>query len=384
MSHVTPTLLLADDSVTIQRVIELTFADEDVQVIAVGDGKQAIDRVQSERPDIVLADIGMPKRTGYDVAQFVKTQPALAGIPVLLLTGAFEAVDDARVRDCGADGVLVKPFEPTIVISRVKELLGLRPPKAPAATARLITSPETPVARPVASPAPPAPPVLRPGSWDDLRQETGLGPETASVEVAASGDDYFDSLDAAFDNLDARLSNPDGEISQRQRGAAPSSGPARPAPPAAESVFEVADEWFGTEAAPPSPVAPAPVAPPVVEARRAPEAVPLAVPPPPAPPVRVEAPAAAPAPVMPVAYAAPPSVADAFAVFLAAEEAGSFGPSAKVEVTDELVDRVAARVAEKLAMGEMSAEVRAIVTDAAERLVREEIRRIRGAAERRR
>ena len=91
-------LLLADDSVTIQRVIELTFADEDVHVIAVGDGKQAIDRVQQDRPDIVLADIGMPERDGYEVASFIKGNPQLAHIPVLLLTGAFEPRPIGRVR----------------------------------------------------------------------------------------------------------------------------------------------------------------------------------------------------------------------------------------------------------------------------------------------
>src|SRR5437016_11940619 len=113
-------LLLADDSVTIQRVIELTFADEDVQVIAVGDGKQAIARVESDRPDIVLADVGMPERDGYEVAAFIKQTPAFAHIPVLLLTGAFEPIDETRARAVGCDGVLVKPFEPQMVINRVK------------------------------------------------------------------------------------------------------------------------------------------------------------------------------------------------------------------------------------------------------------------------
>ena len=91
-------LLLADDSVTIQRVIELTFADEDVQVIAVGNGQDAIDRVQRDRPDIVLADVGMPERNGYEVAAFIKGNPATAHIPVVLLTGAFEPVDEGRAR----------------------------------------------------------------------------------------------------------------------------------------------------------------------------------------------------------------------------------------------------------------------------------------------
>src|SRR4029453_11954828 len=93
---VTHKLLLADDSVTIQRVVELTFSGEDVQVITVGDGEQAIARIPIERPDIVLADIGMPKRSGYDVSAFVKNRPDLWHIPVLLLAGAFEPVDDAR------------------------------------------------------------------------------------------------------------------------------------------------------------------------------------------------------------------------------------------------------------------------------------------------
>ena len=78
MSH---KLLLADDSVTIQRVIELTFADEDVQVAVVGDGKQAIERIVGDRPDIVLADIGMPERDGYEVAAFIKSDPRFAAHP---------------------------------------------------------------------------------------------------------------------------------------------------------------------------------------------------------------------------------------------------------------------------------------------------------------
>src|SRR3954471_23430361 len=117
-------LLLADDSVTIQRVIELTFAGEDVQVVAVNDGEEAIARIAAEKPDIVLADIGMPKRNGYDVSAFVKRNPDLANIPVLLLAGALEPVDEAKAKEAKCDGVLVKPFEPQQVIARVRELIG--------------------------------------------------------------------------------------------------------------------------------------------------------------------------------------------------------------------------------------------------------------------
>jgi len=117
-------LLLADDSATIQRVIGLTFAGLDVEVIVAGDGDEAIARIEVERPDIVLADIGMPKRSGYDVSAFVKNHPELGRIPVVLLAGAFEPVDDVRAREARCDGVLVKPLEPQQVISTVHDLIG--------------------------------------------------------------------------------------------------------------------------------------------------------------------------------------------------------------------------------------------------------------------
>ena len=94
-------LLLADDSVTIQRVIELTFSGEDIQVRR-RRRRRAGHRPHLRRaPDIVLADIGMPKRSGYEVAAFVKDHPELTHIPVLLLAGAFEPVDDAKAERGG-------------------------------------------------------------------------------------------------------------------------------------------------------------------------------------------------------------------------------------------------------------------------------------------
>ena len=106
------TLLLADDSVTIQRVIELTFADQDIDVVAVSDGDQAIARLDAIPPDIVLVDVGMPGKSGYEVAAYVKQSPRLSHIPVVLLTGAFEPVDEALAAGAGCAGVLAKPFEP--------------------------------------------------------------------------------------------------------------------------------------------------------------------------------------------------------------------------------------------------------------------------------
>lgn len=116
-------VLVADNSITIQRVAELTFSAEGMEVLAVGDGQRAIAHILADHPDIVLADIGLPKHSGYDVAAFVKRRPDLKHIPVLLLAGAFEAVDDARAEQIGSDGVIIKPFEPQHLLMRVRELL---------------------------------------------------------------------------------------------------------------------------------------------------------------------------------------------------------------------------------------------------------------------
>jgi len=213
------TLLLADDSVTIQRVIELTFADENVRVVAVSDGDQAIARLNEQPPDIVLADVGMPGKNGYEVARYVKSQPGLAHIPVLLLTGAFEPIDQVRADDAGCDGVLAKPFEPQIVISRVKELLarardGSAPPAAP-----------TPAAKPAG--------FLRSVDTSAITHHL-----SADADVPLSSTvDYFDELNAAF----ARLPGPRTDASPALEEPAPArrspAAPPRQTLPALAEAF---------------------------------------------------------------------------------------------------------------------------------------------------
>ena len=141
-------ILLADDSITIQKVIELTFSDEDFELHTVGNGQKAIDEIRSIMPHIVLCDIIMPEKNGYEVCEFIKSSPDLKHIPVLLLTGAFEPFDQERARTAGCDGFLAKPFEPQTLISKVKELL-VRAPAVAAAPA--------PAPKPFPSPAAPSP-----------------------------------------------------------------------------------------------------------------------------------------------------------------------------------------------------------------------------------
>src|ERR1700741_4487569 len=138
-------ILLADDSITIQKVIELTFSDEDFEVVTVGNGRLAIEKVQDVRPDLVLCDIIMPEKDGYEVCDFIKKTPSLSHIPVLLLTGAFEPFDQDRASRVGCDGFLAKPFEPQTLIAKVKDLLSQSAAR-PAAAA--------PMTRPVTPPPP--------------------------------------------------------------------------------------------------------------------------------------------------------------------------------------------------------------------------------------
>lgn len=127
----TRTILLADDSVTIQKVVELTFLDEDFRVVTVGDGAEAISRLASERPDLVIADVHMPGADGYQLAEAVGRE--LPGTPVLLLVGTFEVFDTDRAESAGAAGFLKKPFDSQELLRRAKDLLASGAP-APRAT----------------------------------------------------------------------------------------------------------------------------------------------------------------------------------------------------------------------------------------------------------
>src|SRR4029450_3113581 len=121
------TLLLADDSVTIQKVVGISFANEDVRIVTVDNGDDAVVRAKEIRPDIVLADVVMPGKSGYDVCAALKSDPALAHIPVLLLTGTFETFDEDRAARVGADGHITKPFEAQALVELVNARLSKSP-----------------------------------------------------------------------------------------------------------------------------------------------------------------------------------------------------------------------------------------------------------------
>lgn len=156
------TILLADDSVTIRKVVELTFSDTDIRVESVGSGREALARLDDMRPDLVLADVVMPGPSGYEICRVVKA--SAHPVPVLLLTGTFEPFDADMARACGSDGHVTKPFDSHSLVERVEALLARGAAGGTAAGAENLdamfddlASPVEPV--PIAVP-PPAP-VLR-------------------------------------------------------------------------------------------------------------------------------------------------------------------------------------------------------------------------------
>lgn len=104
-------LLLADDSITIQKVVNLTFADEGIEVISVSNGDAAIEKLAEIAPDLVMADVSMPGLSGYQVCERIKQDEKFRQTPVILLVGSFEPFDEEEAKRVGADDFLTKPFQ---------------------------------------------------------------------------------------------------------------------------------------------------------------------------------------------------------------------------------------------------------------------------------
>jgi CheY-like chemotaxis protein len=168
-------ILLADDSITIQKVVELTFSDGDYEVTAVNNGNKAIQKLSEMRPDIILSDIIMPEKNGYEVCEFVKSHPEYRTIPVILLTGTFEPFDPDRADKAGCDAVVTKPFESQSLIHKVEELISSAktaptpaasaPASAPARAESPFAAEPEPVAPPPPPPVPEAPPSFATGTF---------------------------------------------------------------------------------------------------------------------------------------------------------------------------------------------------------------------------
>ncbi|HEX6902837.1 MAG TPA: response regulator [Thermoanaerobaculia bacterium] len=435
-------ILLADDSVTIQKVIELTFMDEDYEVRAVSNGDEALALLNEINPDFVIADVHMPGANGYEVCRRSKqTRP---DIPVLLLVGTFEPFDEGQARSSGADSHLKKPFDSQELLQRVEELLASRPgaaAPAPAAFAAPAPAPaepdwgfQAPAAAPEWPPAPPPEPVMdwaapaQPPAqdWNALpTQDWGI-PAAPELPLAGAGtsaaippEPSWGSFDleaepepppvfaapAAPEPFDREVSfnlepDPTYTVEEEQVFTIEEDTPS----------FAVRDEVFGApselslDELPPQdryvaePVAdePAPVAPAAAGFNWSPEPEPLRFEEPnPAPPPVWNAPVEEaprwsppeperePEPAAPAAFAAPAPAPPPEPVFAApvAAAAPAAAANGNGRLSDEDVDRIARRVVELLGDKTVRDVAWEVVPDMAEVIIRDRLRELEAQVE---
>ncbi len=191
-------LLLADDSVTIQKVIEITFADKDYQLQIADNGDQALNMAQQDSPDLILADVFMPGKDGYELCEAIRALPELASVPVLLLAGTFEPFDESKAKAVGATDWITKPFSSQELVDKVTEMLS----NAPAQETWQATPGQTPVesdllgalaevsAKQAEAPAAEPAPSLEPLAEFDMAQPV------AEEEPASTREDDSFSFDA--------------------------------------------------------------------------------------------------------------------------------------------------------------------------------------------
>lgn len=162
-----PKVLVADDSMAVRKVAERLLVQAGLEVALASSGEEALAWLAKEKPDVIISDVIMPGRSGYDVCAFVRSQANLADTPVLLISGIVNEEVTRQVEQCRANGVLKKPFQGSSLQDKVKELLALRQaaaaPSAPAPQPA-VTAPQPAAAPPQPTPPPPPPPVSEPAA----------------------------------------------------------------------------------------------------------------------------------------------------------------------------------------------------------------------------
>ena len=116
-------LLIADDEPGIRRLVRLTLQSDRYEIVEAADGEEALAQARKHRPDLILLDVTMPKRSGLDVCRILKDDPATADISIIMLTARAQDSDIREGEDAGSDGYFMKPFSPVALMRRVDEVL---------------------------------------------------------------------------------------------------------------------------------------------------------------------------------------------------------------------------------------------------------------------
>jgi len=117
-------ILVVDDEIYIVHILDFSLGMEGYEVITALDGEQALEKLKTDKPDLIVLDIMMPKLDGYEVCKAIKSSPETRHIPVILLSAKGRNVDQKLGFDVGADDYITKPFSPRKLVERINQLLG--------------------------------------------------------------------------------------------------------------------------------------------------------------------------------------------------------------------------------------------------------------------
>ena len=231
---VVPTILVADDNSNIQKMVSLVFQEKGIHVVAVGNGEAACRKVPEVKPDIVLADVFMPVRNGYEVCEFVKRDSRFSETPVILLVGAFDPLDEKEARRVGADGVLKKPFvPPEPLLSLVGSLL--QKSEKPEEVAQAAPAPEPPAPPPAIVASSPSPDAPR--SYSGYESEPKPEPRRA-IKAEPEPEPEEDQLAYGTASRDSDIAD-----SVAANGSEPATTPAAPRDDVQDDNSESASDW---------------------------------------------------------------------------------------------------------------------------------------------
>jgi CheY-like chemotaxis protein len=187
-----PKVLVVDDSLSVRKVVEKALAGRRMDVLSAASGAEAIERIERDRPDIVVCDVILPDKDGYQICQFVRSHPTVARMPVLLISGVVNSTVLARAAEVQSNDVMFKPFATEQLILKIDALLAGAANGATAAGATSLTPP--PVATAPAAPEPspvaamPSVAAIDPGPETDLKIRLAALAGTSGVRFVALAD----------------------------------------------------------------------------------------------------------------------------------------------------------------------------------------------------
>ncbi len=116
-------ILIADDRSEVVELVKVTLEGKGYQSIDASDGREALEKIKREKPDLVLLDIVMPKMDGFEVLSKLRKDPKTKDIPIIMLTAKGQKLDQEKGKELGATGYIIKPFSPSALLKRIEEIL---------------------------------------------------------------------------------------------------------------------------------------------------------------------------------------------------------------------------------------------------------------------